>query len=662
VLTNSLQKLGPFFPALVPLQSLNLRAALFRCLNELKKKEILGKEVMIRKTMFDDCKGDKLQELLASFSTIVLRKVLAEGHRGKASIAGRLAIAERVTKDEHESFLPLAIAHQSSLTALLRKKRELRARYKDFGKILDSKEQELDRRFEAIVKTQGFLDENPIPDHTVSRVSKLVENHWQGDARLVDVIVQGEEQRLRDSLLDEPFLKIWPKVSVDAFDGPIELNSHGLLEDLEKRVAGQEARLNQWKEFKEAMKRDVKPTIAMSMQSPTLAKSKGINPDLQKQRDLVFSPRKSPRKSDWEVREDEYSPTLTRAKAHNSTLRNQREVVFSPRKSPRKSDWEIQGEENQKFPSSPKSTVVNNNGNTPILSKRDFKYPNNSEAKYKAYVNQRRSHLSISPQDSPIDDSDQSSFSEISGGLLHYKEESKNAECVGDSLNHSQNYEVAHIHSENDLSSAHGKSLLEPDESDSMEKGGILDEEELLAEQIITMTLNAAPTPAKPQLSLVERTRRSIIASASPGGLQKLTTVDNEPPSPSPTAITEQGKPSSTHPTNPTTLLERTRQSISLVPSRPFGSRTSMHDRRTSKVYPTNQFETPRKQMPRIEEFTPPEELFSPGAGYDSVFKSRPKVGFSPIASPVPDGSWDGSRDGGIGWEESPLVRASAEV
>lgn len=61
--------------------------------------------------------------------------------------------------------------------------------------------------------------------------------------------------------------------------------------------------------------------------------------------------------------------------------------------------------------------------------------------------------------------------------------------------------------------------------------------------------------------------------------------------------------------------------------------------------------------MQKARELTPPEELFSPGAGYDSVFKSRPKVGFSPVGSPeLGDG---GVEDDGMGDEESPLARAT---
>ncbi|KAI4255092.1 MAG: hypothetical protein L6R42_006910, partial [Xanthoria sp. 1 TBL-2021] len=51
--------------------------------------------------------------------------------------------------------------------------------------------------------------------------------------------------------------------------------------------------------------------------------------------------------------------------------------------------------------------------------------------------------------------------------------------------------------------------------------------------------------------------------------------------------------------------------------------------------YPTNQFETPKKQLEGLKEMTPPDVLFSPEADYASVFKSRPKIATSPSLSPT---------------------------
>ncbi|KAL9134743.1 MAG: hypothetical protein Q9175_004066 [Cornicularia normoerica] len=710
LLTLRCQKLGPFFPAFVPLQSLNLRAALFRCLNELKKNGILGKDVIVRKTFFDDCKGERIQELLVSFSTLVLRKVLAAGHGGRTCIAARLATAKTVTAKEHKSFLPLAVAHRASLTALLHKKKDLRERYKNFGRTLDAKEQELDRRFESVVSTQDLLDKNSIPDHTVARVSKLFEKNWQGDRKLMEVIAQGQEQALKDSLLDKSFSETWLQISAGTFDGATGPSWQGLLQDLEERVANQEARLAGWRNFKEAVRRDDKATSAANNTNSTLARTRNENPNNQKQRDSVFSPSKSPRKCDWKAGEgiNEISPTHPKRlrKENTQDELKERDIVFTPRKSPRKSMWPVENLGAETSPAHSQATLKPNETESIAIRNRDLDGITKSPVRRQLFETQRGGDTTEFSSHVPgVDDTDESGFSEISDGQLHLSEPPDHTVRI-DRLNPTQHSD------QNEASSTPHNEICEPnkletrfsdmprpsdhshtlstkdgnpatsDNDDSWNSSLLvgrkpedkiesqpLNEDEILAEQIVSMTINAAPTPAKSRVSLMERTRQSM-TFASPVGLQSLLP---ERPSPDtlPPILYKTLHPNS-DPSGPTTLLERTRQSISLVPSKPKGSRKSMLDRRTSKIYPTNQFETPKRQLEKVPELTPPEELFSPGAGYDSVFKSRPKIAHSPNLSPRPgeksetdDAEGERGGDGSVRKrqrEASPLARMTAKV
>ena len=573
--------------------------------------------------MFDDCKGEKVQELLASFSTIVLQKILAAGDAGRASIAGRLAIANKITVKEHESLLPLAIAHRASLTGLLRRKKELRARYQSFGSTLGAKEKELDQKFEGVVQTQAFLDENEIPDNTVSRLSTLFEKHWQGDPDLVAVVTQGEEHGLRDPLLDRPFQDVWPEVSNGSFDRKTDTSRGGLLQDLEKRVADQESRLNQWKDFKEAITRGSTPKVLPKAQDLSLTRSTSNEQERQKrrERDLVFSPRKSPRKSDWELKKliNEDSPTPAMPKM-------------------------------PKFETKMSTSAPGQLHAVPKARAED----RNPEGQGRDSVD----HLSLS--EPSCNGSHDSSFSEVSGVQLQEIASPDSAVRLtgfgATPITRLEEHGLAGFEGKDDNPS---KPPIEPaiesmgnhiskilDDTDSGTR--IPDEDDVLAEQIISMTLNAAPTPAKPTLSLSERTRQSI-AFASPSKFQGL--LPDESPSPHlPTTTTAEQVPQiGNTAAKTTTLLERTRQSISLVPSNPNPKprRSSTQVRRASqKIYPTNPFETPRKQMKMGKGLTPPEELFTPGAGYESVFKSRPKVAVSPVGTPEPE---PGEREEGEG-------------
>ena len=690
----------------MPLQSLNLRAALFRCLNEIKKNGVLGKDVIIRKTFFDDCKGERIQELLISFSTLVLRKVLAAGHDGKACTAARLATAKSVTVSEQKSLLPLAVAHRASLTALLHKKRLLRERYRNFGRTLEAKEQDLNRRFEAVVSTQDFLDKYPISDHTVARVSKLFEKNWQGDPKLGEVIVQGEAQRTKDPLLDKPFSETWLHVSAGTFDGANGTSWQGLLQDLEERVANQEARLTDWKNFREAMNRDEKSTSSADAITPALTRTRSKDLNNQKRKDFVFSPRKSPRKNDWKAGEEvnEASPT------HPERLRKEnvrdelkeRDFVFSPRKSPRKSMRPIEDTGADTSPAHSRATLKQME--TESLATRNVDDDGTSErpSRGRLFANQKGATGDFSSHVSSMDDTDESGFSEISDVQLNSSEPVDHTVRI-DPLNPTPGSDQKEPPSTPNQKNGEPKKFEKrfsntPDNPDTFSnkysnpapsddddswisslpvegkqedktESQSANEEELLAEQIVSMTINAVPTPAASKTSLMERTRQSM-AFASPVGLQKLL-PESSPPTPLPPISPKTSHPT-IDPSGATTLLERTRQSISLVPSKPKGSRKSMLDHRTSKLYPTNQFETPKRQLEMVTEMTPPEELFSPGAGYDSVFKSRPKIAYSPRPSFGPgddsethdvEGERDG--DGRVGKsqrEESPLARMTAKV
>ena len=692
----------------MPLQSLNLRGALFRSLNELKKNGILGKDVIVRKTFFDDCKGERIQELLVSFSTLVLRKVLADGHCGTICIAARLATAKTVTANEQRSFLPLAVAHRASLTALLHKKKDLRERYKGLGRTLNAKEQELDGRLEAVVSTQDLLDKNPVPDNAVARVSKLFENNWQGDRKLAEVIARGEEHALKDPLLDKPFSETWLQVSEGTFDGTTGTSWQGLLQDLEERVANQEARLAGWRNFKEAMKWDSKAVSAANTTSSTLIQPRNKGSSSQKQRDSVLSPRKSPRKSARNAGKGINASSPTRSKQlRNENTQDElkeRDFVFSPRKSPRKSMWPVEDLGAQVIPAPLPPTLVHNETKGMVPQNGEVSGTADDPVRRELFKKQKEATVKLTSHVPSIDDTDESSFSEISDVQLHTNEpdhtvraEQSNPGQRSDpdkAPSTPNNEKAAPTEGENETSDISGPSIslqtlptkppnpAAPDDDDSSAlpvesrqndstEPQSPNEDDKLAEQIISMTINAAPTPAKPKISLSERTRQSM-AFASPVGLQSLLPEGGPSPTTLPPTSYKTSNPE-TDRSGPKTLLERTRQSISLVPSKkPKGSRKSMIDRRTSKIYPTNQFETPKRQLERVTEKTPPEELFSPGAGYDSVFKSRPKIAHSPNPSPrsSDDSQTDGAGDQSDGnskfrgrqRETSPLARMTAQV
>ena len=538
--------------------------------------------------MFDDCKGEKFLELLLAFSTLVVRKIVAHAKDGSDSIAGRLCLAEKIPREYQKSLIPLAIAHRAALKGILKRKGESRARYQELDHVLSVKEKELDRRFEKVVGTQTFLDQNIASEATVSRIAKQFDQHWQGDRRFIDVIAQGEESTMTDACLDVPFsTKVWPAVSGGTFVGDPTTSRHGLLEDLERRVVEQNERLQHWRDFKNK--------IQMKAGNASPSKPGNMKP----------------------------SPT----KASRTYVSKEKDLVFSPRKSPRKSEY-------------------------PVVIAEESPPDDQVAAFLKQYSGIQASQLG------EVLDNDSSGFSEIAS-----QDVATRLQAHGKKVDlQSAEKPVARSPPRRGVFNSHEAMdppsiSWSPSEDVHEAPQGSSDEEEDLAEKIISRTLNAAPTPMKAPLSLIERTRQSM-ALASPGAKLSSQSIPHQPPQIHPDI------PEHPPPDPHANLLERTRRSISLLPPKHKAPRASMHNRRSSKIYPTNQFETPRK-MGMVAELTPPEELFSPGAGYDSVFKSRPKIAMSPTETPEPELVDETIESGDAslgGLEESPLARLTARV
>ena len=87
----------------------------------MKRHGLLGRDLVIRKTMLDECKGDRLEELLSSFALVVLKSTHQNYDEGSTL---REAAASCNTEVQHR--LPLILAHRHSLQEKLALRQELR--------------------------------------------------------------------------------------------------------------------------------------------------------------------------------------------------------------------------------------------------------------------------------------------------------------------------------------------------------------------------------------------------------------------------------------------------------------------------------------------------------------------------------------------------------
>lgn len=207
---------------------------------------------MLRKTMLDECRGERLEEVLAAFSSAVLKQA-AEVQQLSSQlyppIALELAVEKRGHAGERMEMNPLLLAHKASLRAKLEQKKASKAQYRNLAKLLDSKEQELSRRKE---QAHGNGRRPRITEHDKSDMRRAVRNNWAGNEQWQEALVYGDSKKRNDGVLTAPFDRVWRRVRAGRL-GELEDKSGGLLQQLDNRVRVQQERLGKWQNFRKEM-------------------------------------------------------------------------------------------------------------------------------------------------------------------------------------------------------------------------------------------------------------------------------------------------------------------------------------------------------------------------------------------------------------------------
>ncbi|KAL9002918.1 MAG: hypothetical protein Q9188_004191 [Gyalolechia gomerana] len=621
-------KLQPFFPPYDALRSVNLRAALYRSLNELKKNGILGKEVMVRKTMFDECRGEKFEELLASFSTTVLQDQLRKRSYTIKSVAGRLATSRELSGQAQRSALPLAIAHQGALRALLRRKEQLSERYARLEDILRAKELELLERVDDLAQEDQACPLDAVPDRKVQIIRQQFDKNWQGDTGWVNSIVEGDRRDVGDMLLDNKFSGVWAYAEKGTIDNIEPLGHQSLLQDLGRRIREQQSRLRHWQNVQ-------KDLIGSRPRSPIKAKEKT-----------------TPHRSKGVL-----SPMKFGQMEHNGTRDSSEQSAVSP---------ELKAEYcrllkrfgGDTYDAGLRGYTTPTEGSTNLHASSSATYPQHKHPSQWLIIDAlpstpgRETASNASCSERELESTMYSQHEQVvnpavlkstgTSGPMPYASSSpverrRPSVCNGRTESDGDTVPLDGLGIYGSSYADQGQCTSEDTSSNSPPVVGInpTHKEDEIAQQIISLAMDAGASPMKHKISLMERTRQSIAFARPESFLPD--TCDRSELAHS-TEKNDVDRIEYTGLGRTSSLLERTRRSISLLPpsdTSSRGTRNSIQNRRQSTQYPRNQFETPRKRLENLKEMTPPEVLFSPEADYASVFKSRPRVGISPSISPV---------------------------
>jgi hypothetical protein len=200
--------------------------------------------------MLDECKGERLEEVLAVFSNVVLKKVLLEGPLEYAAIAKDLAFENFSYSGERTVLSALILAHKASLSKHLREKDDVRARYQDFSDLVKLNERRITRRHEQlkeVLAERGSYDQ--VSTREIRDIQEQVHKNWSGNEEWLGAVLYGDSKVGEDGLLATRFDKVWKHVENGSI-GEVESKGRvGLLEQLDARVKDQENRLARWQDF-----------------------------------------------------------------------------------------------------------------------------------------------------------------------------------------------------------------------------------------------------------------------------------------------------------------------------------------------------------------------------------------------------------------------------
>lgn len=566
-----MQNLSLYFPPLEPKQSSLLRAALGKRLNELKHDGFFGKEISVRKTMFDDCNGPKFEELLAIFSTAVLLKAI-ENDGKDCSMAKKLLV--RPTFDQEFS-ASLLLAYKASFSFKIRDRETLDRRWHKFGRLLLSKEQELDRRTAGTELNFPEISRKRIPKRTLDRLRKHLMENWKGDPEWVDLILRSDQHRPQKALLQRPFIDVWNHACNDTLYAIRPEKNNSLLQSLEHQVQNQRTRLEQLRAIREDLLNKAHTTQPMPQHEmienvpPAKVQRYGFGP---KAAAITATPTagSSRKRMNSQPLTNAEDPPLEAVRHRSGHNRSQSEAVYTPLSFRRHA----------------------NNFGRPVA---------NTSARITT----------------PSQTSRPSSRYDVHGDADDFEDTVRETSTC-----------VSFKTSDEDVYSGMGSDYNATQQLPNWERNGHA------VDDIVASVLNAQPSPVKYLPSLAERTRMSMAGISQPRPVAQSPELEYARPS-QPRFNSADSGPQTPVPLR--SLAERTRQSLSAMAFSVKPTENARTTKaRLSSAYPANQFQTPMKNIPEAE---PTSASAFDGteldADYETIFKSRPRVAMSPVLKPM---------------------------
>lgn len=569
--------------------------------------------------MLDDCKGERLEEILATFSNAVLKKVLLNTSKATTSaIAQQLAFENLSYSGERTALSTLILAHKASLHSHLRGKGDANARYHDFAELLNLNDRRITRRHEQLKQaTQDRGPQDTLSVRDIHALQDQVANNWSGREEWLDAILYGDTKIRREGLLAAKFDSVWKHVE-DGSIGDIEEKKHiGLLEQLDARVRNQETRLARWQDFGKTL-------LKSGTTSPTRTTDPGV--PQEKRIDLGFNLHQSLQISHNKASETVEATAHESLKEYSQLIEDMKAKLADVGKA---STQEQQADE-KIFPE--ECAPI-----SPMLEKDETPSQDDDEWSSVSEIDEAQpsGNYSNKPSISP----------DIGRSSVHLRTRS-NPPLTGiedqksDVLRSNIDPQEAPLKSHGRPTSPKYPRSQTPPPVAVPKTNQSLDSESDLADQILNSVSASSPSPKKSRhtLSLAERTRLSMSRASHSQYSDLHDDVDSLAELPRlPTKPRSQPVvPSSSGEDKHAGLIERTRKSMAGFEA--AQKKAQLERRRSVKDAKKRQRES--SYFPTLnEEPSPvginPVELIEGDPDYESVFKSRPKIKTSPAVSPT---------------------------
>lgn len=202
--------------------------------------------------MLDDCKGEKFDEMLAVFSTAVLRKLVAVSESEMIwNPAMKMSTASAISASDYQIMLPLILAHQVSLSATGARRSRVHETYNQFSQLLDDKKIELAER-----ANQQAAHGNENFQADAEGLAHEIRANWLGSEEWATALLDGGAQSSTDAFLELPFSQAWRHATESSVDGLNAGLKQDLVIDLEARVLRLRGRLRRWHEFSDSLRKE----------------------------------------------------------------------------------------------------------------------------------------------------------------------------------------------------------------------------------------------------------------------------------------------------------------------------------------------------------------------------------------------------------------------